>query len=100
MIPDYSPAMLRGFLTARIVMAEHLAANSEVARRNARRAEKVMIRNAAQVSDAILTLALQGRLMNGTLRARIWGAIGIVPAVLGVTLTDDGGQVPPDGSAP
>lgn len=93
MTPDYSPAMLRAFLKARIAHARNIAAPNDVARRNAERGEKVRIRMDAKVSDALLAEAIGGRLTNGVLRTRIWGALGIVPTDLGIRLTDDGGQV-------
>lgn len=99
MIPDYSPAMLRGFLAARITLAEHLAGSTEAARRNARRTERTRIRTAAAVSDAVIAEAIGGRLKNAALRVRIWGALGVVPAVLEVSLDDDGGQHPPAGAS-
>lgn len=99
MIPDYTPAMLRCFLAARITLAERLAGSTEAARRNARRTERTRIRTAANVSDAVLAEAIGGRLKNAALRVRIWAALGVRPDVLGVTLDDDGGQHPPAGTS-
>lgn len=92
-VPEFSPAMLRLFLRARIAHAVHVAgAATPGQRHDAARKAKAAIRRAAKVTNFEFEFAWMGRLANAATRAKLWGALGVVPAEHGVTLTDDGGQ--------
>lgn len=88
--PDFSPAMLRGFLQARVVIR---AAERQI---DAEIAEKQIARETADAAgEAVETVrqAMAGRLKRAGARAAIWAALGIFPADHGVMLTDNGGQM-------
>ncbi|OJU12734.1 MAG: hypothetical protein BGN85_08695 [Alphaproteobacteria bacterium 64-11] len=89
-MPDFSPAMLRFFLRGRVAFATHGLSGGALM--DATRKAKAQIRKAAGVTNTAFDLAFMGRLDNGRDRARLWGALGIVPGDRGVLLTDDGGQ--------
>ncbi|MDF1606971.1 hypothetical protein PZ897_02140 [Hoeflea sp. YIM 152468] len=95
MRPEFSPAMLKVFLRARIADAVFRAGGAEPAggvRYDATRKAKAGIRKAAGVTNFEFNFAWTGRLNTAEARAKLWGALGHVPADHGVTLTDDGGQ--------
>ncbi|MER2535504.1 MAG: hypothetical protein ABTQ31_10125 [Rhizobiaceae bacterium] len=77
MTPDFSPAMLKFFLRAR-AMHEGKPARAR-------------LRKAARVTVAEMDMAWMGRLERPDPRARLWGALGHVPADHGVML-NHGGQ--------
>lgn len=91
MTPDFSPSMLQFFLTARAILR---AADDGLTR--AQRIDRLDIYLAeiardigarAGVSRRAAFMAAHGRLRNPRMRARLWGALGIVPADHGITLT-------------
>nr|WP_210282388.1 hypothetical protein [Mesorhizobium sp. RMAD-H1] len=84
--------MLRLFLRARAEF-RIVAVGTPDRRAPIVRAVKAEIRKRARVTHGALDLAWMGRLNNPDDRVRIWGALGIVPADYGVTLTH-GGQEP------
>lgn len=95
MTPEFSPAMLRLFLRARISDAVFRAGGATPSggvRYDATRKAKAAIRKAACVTNFEFNFAWAGRLTNAETRAKLWGALGCVPADHGVVLTDDGGQ--------
>lgn len=95
MQPDFSPSMLRLFLRARISDAVFRAGGPAPAggvRYDAARKAKAGIRKAAGVTNFEFNFAWAGHLRAAATRAKLWGALGCVPAEHGVTLTDDGGQ--------
>ena len=88
--PEFSPAMLRLFLRGRVNHAAFGLTGG--ARFDAIRDAKRDIRKRADVTNFVLDFAWMGRLNTATDRAKLWGALGIVPGDHGVRLTDDGGQ--------
>lgn len=91
-IPDFSPAMLRLFVEARLSDASFGMTGATAAL--AEKAARTRIRRQAKVTGLQLHAARSGRLRRAAPRAAIWGALGIVPGDHGVRLTDDGGQEP------
>lgn len=85
MTPDFSPAMLRGFLFARTV---HLRGGGKAS------AARLLnpLRKAAGIDTYDMRAAIAGHLKKAEPRARLWAALGHFPADHGVVLTDDGGQ--------
>ncbi|HEV2502354.1 MAG TPA: hypothetical protein VGV39_04730 [Mesorhizobium sp.] len=84
-LPEYSPAMLR----------LHLIARAKLARDLRRQTEKQYVREAARLSGVkvhVVRLALEGRLRKAEPRVRLWAALGHFPGLIGIVLTDDGGQ--------
>ena len=95
MRPEFSPQMLRLFLMARISDAVFRAGGPKPAggvRYDATRKAKAVIRKSAGVTNFEFNFAWAGRLTEAAPRARLWGALGCVPADHGITLTADGGQ--------
>lgn len=90
MRPDFSPAMLRLFLKARIGLAADMAAPGNKTATIA--AARTALRRAAKLSKRDFALALGGRLNRAAPRTAIWDALGVVPGAHGVRLTDGGGQ--------
>lgn len=90
--PEFSPRMLRLFLQARVLHAAEGLAHG--ARADALRAAKAAIRRRAKVTHFEFNFAWRGLLGDAATRARLWAALGIVPAEHGVTLVDGGGQRP------
>lgn len=84
--PDYSPAMLRLFLRARVVaLADRFADDAGRPsgprtdfRNRARRELSSSIRREARVTHVEFDMALRGRLQTPAKRAAIWGALGVV----------------------
>lgn len=88
--PDFSPAMLRLFLRARAVNAAFGLRGPDAA--TAARLSRAWLRKSAGVTAKVFALAWTGRLNSADARAKLWGALGIVPGDHRVRLTDDGGQ--------
>tara|TARA_R100000655_G_scaffold82265_1_gene121772 strand:+ start:526 stop:804 length:279 start_codon:yes stop_codon:yes gene_type:complete len=84
--PEFSPEMLRLFVRARCLHAVSAGISRDI------KAAKAGLRKAAGVTSAAFDIAWSGRLNRAETRARLWGAMGCVPADHGITLTDDGGQ--------
>lgn len=76
MSPDFSPSMLRFFLRARVA--------------HEGKAVRARLRKAARVTVAEMDMAWMGRLLRPDPRARLWGALGHVPADHGFCLTHGG----------
>lgn len=97
--PDFSPRMLAFFLRARAAMA--VAESGEPWRRTELvRGFKAAMRKTCGVTATEFHFAWMGRLQNPERRARIWAMLGHFPADYGITLTDDGGQLPVSRDAP
>ena len=79
--PDFSPVMLAGFLQARFE-----------SRSKSRRKWLNDLRKRAGITERQMDSALNGRLRQAAARARLWGALGIVPADYGIGLVDGGKQ--------
>lgn len=77
--PDFSPQMLRVILQARAALRRELGETEDVVAR-------------AGVTAGQFHQAWRGWLRKAEPRLKLWGALGVVPADHGVTLTDDGGQ--------
>ena len=91
MITDFSPAMLKGFLHIRVT---HEASVAMYPGRDAELVAKVALQQRADVTDKDFRLAWRGRLLAPAPRERLWRALGVPPALFGVTLVH-GGQEPP-----
>lgn len=91
--PDFSPAMLRGFLAIRIgaVACDHERPPARPCER-CRRDYQNNLRKHARVTWAQFNLAKAGRLHSAAPRAALWRAMGISPADGGIRLLDGGGQ--------
>lgn len=92
-VPDYSPAMLAAFLRAQCWKQVGHGAIPGKAKR-AWSKLRPSLRRATGLSAKTLDLAFEGKLGIADCRAKIWGALGQVPADYGVTLLDFGGQQP------
>ncbi|MBB4574413.1 hypothetical protein [Rhizobium lentis] len=90
MTTDFSPAMLKQFLALRVAMMVRLDFPSQ--RRNGEKAALADLRKRSGLTRDEFELACKGRLKGGVARAKIWAALWIDPASLGIRLTDDGGQ--------
>lgn len=86
MSPDFSPSMLQFFLQARCLHQVNAGISRDI------KAARVTLRKSARVTSAAFDVAWGGRLNKAETRCKLWGALGVVPADHGVTLTDDGGQ--------
>lgn len=93
MTPDFSPAMLRLFLRARVVHALKTSFPCKPA--GIRNAERNRLMKAAKVTRAEYDLAWMGRLQRAEPRTRIWAALGADPAASGITLTHGGQEKAP-----
>lgn len=89
MTPEFSPAMLRLFIEGRVVFA--MLSQGLTRAKAVRVVVRALARDSRKGRD-VVEAARQGRLQDGTARAGLWGALGIVPADFGVFLLDDGGQ--------
>lgn len=90
MTSDFSPAMLKFFLHARV---HHMANTAFPASRSAQeRGAKSELRKAAGVTDFEFRMAWSGRLRRPLPRLKIWMSLGIDPSVFGVRLIEDGEQ--------
>ncbi|TBA80302.1 hypothetical protein [Rhizobium ruizarguesonis] len=90
MTPDFSPLMLKQFLTLRVAMMVRLDFPSQP--RSGEKAALADLRKRSHLTRDDFDLACKGQLKSGVKRAKIWAALWIDPAGLGVRLTDDGGQ--------
>ncbi|NEI60934.1 hypothetical protein [Rhizobium leguminosarum] len=90
MRPDFSPVMLKQFLALRVAMMVRLDFPSPL--RNGAKAARTDLRKRSGLTRDEFDLACKGRLKEGAPRAKIWAALWIDPASLGILLTDDGGQ--------
>lgn len=90
MTPDFSPAMLKGFLQARVYMTVH--ASFPYRSQEAVKAARDELRERCHVSRQEFWHAWQGLLEDGRARAKIWAALWVDPAEFRILLTDDGGQ--------
>jgi hypothetical protein len=90
MTPDFSPLMLKQFLTLRVAMMVRLDFPSQP--RSGEKAALADLRKRSGLSRDEFDLACKGKLKTGIPRAKIWAALWIDPASFGILLTDDGGQ--------
>ena len=100
MPPDFSPAMLRFFLHARVSHAGLVAVplcsplpsgqRPHEAKAPAERRMKDSIRKTAGITNLEFQSAWLGRLPTPDPRAKLWGALGLIPASFGVRLTHGG----------
>lgn len=91
MTPDFSPAMLKFFLRARVTHMANVAFPAP--RASQERCAKVQLRKAAGVTQFEFDMAWMGRLSRPTPRLKIWMSLGIDPSVFSIRL-NDGGQEP------
>jgi hypothetical protein len=89
MTPDFSPAMLRLFLRARVCHMANTAFPG--ARASQERGAKTELRKAAAVTQFEFDMAWMGRLERPVVRLKLWISLGIDPAVFGIRL-NEGGQ--------
>ncbi|MGR9441665.1 hypothetical protein [Rhizobium leguminosarum] len=87
---DFSPLMLKRFIALRVGMMVRLDFPSKP--RNGEKAALTDLRKRSGLTRDDFDLACKGRLKSGVKRAKIWAALWIDPASLGIRLTDDGGQ--------
>lgn len=97
MTPDFSPAMLKRFIRARIgieVYGRIFAAPAGFAPKleAVEAEEKDRLREAAGLTEEQLDLAWMGRGLSLAPRERLWKALGVDPAGCGVRLLDHGKQ--------
>lgn len=95
MSPDFSPAMLKGFLRARVSMAAMVEVfdpktgiYTNLPRAQAE--EKARLRSAAGITKAQFDLAWSGRILSLQPRCGLWKALGVDPAKHGVVLVEGG----------
>lgn len=102
-VPDFSPAMLKAFITARIALAGFAATfpgplasprRPRLSHDEAARREKARIMKRADVSPEQMDLALSCGALGLAARLRLWRALGADPAAHGVTLLGARRQVP------
>lgn len=87
MNPDFSSAMLKGFLQVRVA---YRSLTSDAPGLLSERAERARIRDQAQVSDDEFNRAWRGWPIGVMARVRLWAALSIVPSEFGVMLTERG----------
>ncbi len=87
---DFSPLMLKQFIALRVAMMVRLDFPSQP--RSGAKAARTDLRKRSGLTREEFDLACKGKLKTGATRAKIWAALWIDPASLGVLLTDDGGQ--------
>lgn len=97
MTPDFSPAMLKRFLRARVgieAYARIFAAPVGFAPKleDVEQEEKDQLRKAAGLTEEQIDLAWSGRGLSLSPRERLWKALGVDPAGCGVRLLDHGKQ--------
>ncbi|QXZ79639.1 hypothetical protein [Rhizobium sp. L51/94] len=90
MNPDFSPAMLKSFLRIRVGHAANVSFPSP--RGSAERAAKTQLRLASGVSSEDFDKAWKGLLTEPEACTRIWSALGIAPATVGIRLIANGRQ--------
>ena len=93
MTPDFSPAMLKGFLRARVKMTAYLAAYpapplSGVDLAKAESAARAAIRKQAGITALVFGAAWDGRAIDLPARQKLWLALGVNPAAHGIRLVD------------
>ncbi len=86
--PDYSPAMLRGFLYARAIARDGFDGRPVHARSDL--VAELMEQSGLPYSA--VRAAFAGRLTDAAQRARLWAALGHHPCDHGIVLDDEGGQ--------
>lgn len=74
LVPDYSCAMLRVYLHARIVFRRQARGETH---RIARKAVSGWVRRDAGITHRQFEAAIAGRLNDDAARGRIWGALGV-----------------------
>ncbi len=84
--PDFSPAMLRGFLYARAIAREGFDG------KNACRDLMAELMQQSGLPYSAVRAAFAGRLTDAVQRARLWAALGHHPCDHGIVLDDEGGQ--------
>jgi hypothetical protein len=82
--------MLKQFLAVRVAMMARLDFPSQP--RSGAKAARTDLRKRSGLTRDEFDLACRGTLKAGVARAKIWAALWIDPASLGILLTDDGGQ--------
>ena len=90
MNPDFSPAMLKAFL--RIRVAHEATVSFPSPRLSAEKAAMTALRKQSGLSRDDFALAFDGKLKAGATRTKIWAALWIHPAAVGLRLLDNGGQ--------
>ena len=93
MAPDFSPAMLRLFLRARMTHALNTAFPGKPT--GIRNGERNGLCKRAGITRGEWDMAWMGRLMRPEPRTRIWVALGADPAASGITLTHGGQETAP-----
>lgn len=83
-MPDFSPAMLALFLRARAFACEEFSAGK------AQFAEHMVTVSGLAWSD--VRSAFAGKLVDAGKRARLWAALGHIPADYNIVFDDAGGQ--------
>lgn len=86
--PEFSPAMLRGFLFARAITRDGFEGRPVHARSDL--AGELMAQTGLAWSD--IRAAFSGQLHDAGKRARLWAVLGHFPSDHGIILTDEGGQ--------
>lgn len=97
MTPDFSPAMLKGFLRARVKMTAYMSAYPAPPLTltdlpKGETAAKAAIRKHAGVTADEFSNAWDGRLLPMSARLKLWLALGVNPESHGVRLLDGDGQ--------
>ncbi|MBX5015929.1 hypothetical protein [Rhizobium lentis] len=97
MTPDFSPAMLKRFLRARVGIEAYgriFAAPAGFAPKleDIEAEEKRRLRKSAGITEEQFDLAWSGRGISLEPRQRLWKALGVDPAACGVRLLDQGKQ--------
>ena len=90
MNPDFSPSMLKVFL--RIRVAHEATVSFPSPRMSAEKAAMTALRKQSSLSRDEFALAWDGKLKAGAVRTKIWAALWVDPAALGLRLVDGGGQ--------
>lgn len=93
MTPEFSPAMMKFFLRARVAHAANVA--FPASRGSQERGAKTEIRKRAGVTVQEFEMAWMGRLLSPEPRLRLWIALGIDPSVYRIQLTHGGQEVIP-----
>jgi hypothetical protein len=97
-VPDLSPKALQLFLHAHVLHAGRMEMPAN--QRSAEKAERRRLIKLARVTMEDFDLAWDGKAKGGMLRAKLWGAVGIVAGDLGILLDDKGGQTLGGGQSP
>lgn len=86
--PEFSPAMLRGFLFARAIARDGFDGRPVHARADLA-AELMQL---SRLPYSAVRDAFAGRLCDAAQRARLWAVLGHHPCDHGIVLDDEGGQ--------